>query len=224
MTRDRPRSSFRRTLQLLRRSFRRLGTRGVFQSLYHSRRTVGRPTGLFVSGDTVVQVDSDARFDVPGRFLIGYDPMSEDNLLRVENGGALTVRGPQTIALKSGSRVNVDGGDLEIGDATFTGRCEIHCLDRVTIGDGCGIGDRVVIRDGHPHTSFVDGASVPATAPVTVEDDVAIPGHAILKQGTTIGEGAIIATGSVVTRDVPPGTLVAGTPATVRKTNVDWDW
>jgi acetyltransferase-like isoleucine patch superfamily enzyme len=82
----------------------------------------------------------------------------------------------------------------------------------------------VVIRDGHPHTSFVDGASVPATAPVTVEDDVAIPGHAILKQGTTIGEGAIIATGSVVTRDVPPGTLVAGTPATVRKTNVDWDW
>jgi acetyltransferase-like isoleucine patch superfamily enzyme len=53
---------------------------------------------------------------------------------------------------------------------------------------------------------------------ITVEDDVWIGSGALVTDGVTIGQGAVIAAGSVVTRDVPPHTLVAGAPArTIRE-------
>jgi acetyltransferase-like isoleucine patch superfamily enzyme len=48
---------------------------------------------------------------------------------------------------------------------------------------------------------------------ITVEDDVWIGSGAIVTDGVTIGAGAVVAAGSVVTKDVPPRTLVAGSPA-----------
>jgi len=48
---------------------------------------------------------------------------------------------------------------------------------------------------------------------ITVQDDVWIGSGAIVTDGVTIGEGAVVAAGSVVTRDVPPRTVVAGAPA-----------
>jgi carbonic anhydrase/acetyltransferase-like protein (isoleucine patch superfamily) len=51
-------------------------------------------------------------------------------------------------------------------------------------------------------------------AGITIEDDVWIGSGAIVTDGTTIGKGAVVAAGSVVTRDVPPHTVVCGVPAT----------
>jgi acetyltransferase-like isoleucine patch superfamily enzyme len=48
---------------------------------------------------------------------------------------------------------------------------------------------------------------------ITIEDDVWIGAGAIVTDGVRIGQGAVVAAGSVVTRDVPPRTLVAGSPA-----------
>jgi acetyltransferase-like isoleucine patch superfamily enzyme len=53
---------------------------------------------------------------------------------------------------------------------------------------------------------------------ITVEDDVWIGSGAILTDGVTVGKGAVIGAGSVVTRDVPSYTVVAGIPARVIKT------
>lgn len=55
-------------------------------------------------------------------------------------------------------------------------------------------------------------------APVTIGAHAWIGLNCIILKGVTIGEGAMIAAGSVVTRDVPPGTLAAGVPARVIKT------
>lgn len=52
-------------------------------------------------------------------------------------------------------------------------------------------------------------------APVTIEDRVWIGFNAIILKGVTLGEGAIVAAGAVVTKDVPPYTVVAGNPAQV---------
>ena len=53
------------------------------------------------------------------------------------------------------------------------------------------------------------------SSPITVEDDVWIGGNVCIYQNITIGARSVVAAGSVVTRDVPPDTLVGGTPAKV---------
>jgi acetyltransferase-like isoleucine patch superfamily enzyme len=50
------------------------------------------------------------------------------------------------------------------------------------------------------------------TAPVTIEDDVFIGMNCLILKGVTLGRGSVIGAGSVVTKDVPPHTMVAGNP------------
>jgi acetyltransferase-like isoleucine patch superfamily enzyme len=56
---------------------------------------------------------------------------------------------------------------------------------------------------------------------ITIEDDVWIGSGAIVTDGTTVGKGAVVAAGSVVTRDVPPHTVVGGSPARVLRQVAD---
>ena len=53
----------------------------------------------------------------------------------------------------------------------------------------------------------------PSAQPVTIEDDVLIGANAVVLEGVRVGKGAIVAAGAVVTKDVEPYTVVAGTPA-----------
>ena len=53
--------------------------------------------------------------------------------------------------------------------------------------------------------------------PIVIGDDVFIGARCIITKGVTIGNGAVIGAGSVVTRDVPPNTIVAGNPARIVK-------
>ena len=67
-----------------------------------------------------------------------------------------------------------------------------------------------------PETTIVD-------APVTIGDRVWIGCRATVLKGVTIGDGAVVAACSVVTRDVPPRALVAGNPARVVREDVTWE-
>ena len=64
---------------------------------------------------------------------------------------------------------------------------------------------------------FVDGGGK-----ITIGNKVWIATNAMVLPGVTIGDGAIIAAGAVVTHDVPPQCMVAGVPAKVVKENVEW--
>lgn len=86
----------------------------------------------------------------------------------------------------------------------------------ITIGDGVMVGPFAVIsssdhdlsRPGIPMTSLDH-----ILAPVTIGDDVWIGAHASILKGVTIGHGAVVAAGAVVTSDVAPLSVVAGMPA-----------
>ena len=79
---------------------------------------------------------------------------------------------------------------------------------RATVGDDCHIGAGAVLA----------GVVEPASAtPVVVEDRVLIGANAVVLEGVRIGAGAVVAAGAVVTEDVPPGAVVAGTPARIIK-------
>jgi acetyltransferase-like isoleucine patch superfamily enzyme len=57
-----------------------------------------------------------------------------------------------------------------------------------------------------------------STNPVTIGDDIWIGANAVILPGVTIGDHSVVAAGAVVTKDVPPHTLVAGVPAKIIKT------
>lgn len=57
----------------------------------------------------------------------------------------------------------------------------------------------------------------PSKTPVIIEDDVVIGANAVILEGVKVGKGAVVAAGSVVTKDVPSGSVVAGSPAKIIK-------
>lgn len=84
----------------------------------------------------------------------------------------------------------------------------------ITIGANCAISWNCTILDSDMHSISYDGQHwEDDTAPIAIADDVWIGCNAVILKNVTIGRGAVVAAGSVVTRDVPPHTLVAGVPA-----------
>ncbi len=125
------------------------------------------------------------------------------------------------VLLAEGVRLHLRdaGARLEIGDGSFLNyRTEVIAHERVTIGRGCLLAWDVQVLDSDSHR--IDGA--PHTAPVVLGDRVWIGCRATVLKGVTVGDGAIVAAGSVVTRDVPPQALVGGNPARVLRTGVSW--
>jgi acetyltransferase-like isoleucine patch superfamily enzyme len=114
--------------------------------------------------------------------------------------------------------IGSESASLDVGAFTFIGQgTEIEISHLVTIGRGGLIAPGVYITD-HNHDTRPGPPMYlrPCiAAPVRIGDDVWIGTNAVILPGVTIGDGAVIAAGAVVTRDVPPGTIVAGVPARV---------
>lgn len=112
------------------------------------------------------------------------------------------------------------GAEIIIGDRTYINRrTEIMSKASVTIGKDCAISWDVVISDTDYHQ--IVGTS--STKPIVIGDEVWIGCKSTILKGVTIGKGAVVAAGSVVTKDVEAYTLVGGIPAKVIKRNVRWN-
>ncbi len=115
---------------------------------------------------------------------------------------------------------NENFSEIIIGNNTSIGdRTEIHSGNKVEIGNGCNISWDVCImdRDYHKFNSPTEEIK-----PIKIGNDVWIGCNVLILKGVTIGDGAVIAAGSVVTKDVAPKTLVGGNPAKVIKENIYW--
>jgi acetyltransferase-like isoleucine patch superfamily enzyme len=111
------------------------------------------------------------------------------------------------------------GTDTRIGRNVFINQnCTLYDLGGVEIGDDVMIGPNVsIITSGHPLEPSQRRAGVTA-APIAIGRNVWIAAGATIIGGVTVGENSVVAAGAVVTRDVPPNTLVAGVPAKVIRT------
>ena len=108
------------------------------------------------------------------------------------------------------------GPDIRVGRNVFINQnCTFYDLGGLDIGDDVMIGPNVsLITSGHPVSPTQRRASVTAK-PIVIERNVWIAAGATIIGGVTVGENSVVAAGSVVTKDVPPNTLVGGNPAKV---------
>lgn len=143
-------------------------------------------------------------FRWPGNFF-------EPTTFIIEEGGRCTVKG--NFKLACGCKVVVGPeGHLDLkGGVGINNYGNLACFERITIGRNAHIGPEVLIRDSDSHSTGEGGR--PPTQPVTIGDHVWIGLRAIILKGVTIGDGAVVAAGSIVTKDVAPHTLVGGNPA-----------
>lgn len=152
-----------------------------------------------------------------GRFL-----QARKHIRIIRNNGFIELG--DTVKIFSGVKLSVYGTDhramLKIGSHVSIGdRTEIHCGKNIAIGDHCVIAWDVVILDHDYHRL---NSPTQVHKPVRIEDHVWIGCRAIILKGVRIGKGSVVAAGSVVTRDVPENTLVAGNPAKIVKTDIYW--
>jgi acetyltransferase-like isoleucine patch superfamily enzyme len=97
---------------------------------------------------------------------------------------------------------------------------EITCASKITIGEGATIARDVVIRDYDGHT--IEATDYKIAKPIIIGKHVWIGNRAMILKGVTIGDGAIVAAGAIVTKDVSAGAVVAGVPAQAIKENAKW--
>ena len=129
----------------------------------------------------------------------------------------------KTASIGNGAQIK----ESQIGRYSYAYDC---CLIRTTVGAFCSIASKTIIGGGRHPTNWVSSSPVfyknknvlktnfattefNEYAQTTIGNDVWIGSQCIIKGGVTIGDGAIIGMGSVVTKDVPPYEIWAGNPA-----------
>ncbi|GGG79766.1 sugar O-acetyltransferase [Edaphobacter dinghuensis] len=108
------------------------------------------------------------------------------------------------------------GDEIRVGRNVFVNQnCTFYDLGGLDIGDDVMIGPNVsLITASHPLEPS-ERRAVTIGRPIVIERNVWIAAGATIIGGVTVGENSVVAAGSVVTRDVPPNTLVGGNPARV---------
>jgi acetyltransferase-like isoleucine patch superfamily enzyme len=156
----------------------------------------------------------------PGCLLVGcqwQDGFHRPTQFVVRDGGRCLIEGTFRIFENSAVWVN-PGSVLRLGSGYINSGLSLSVFGSVSIGHGVAIGENVAIRDSDNHRLADRQAD---SAPIEIGDRVWIGMNATILKGVRIGAGAVVASGAVVTREVPAGTLVAGVPARPLR-RVEW--
>lgn len=113
-------------------------------------------------------------------------------------------------------KIVADDASLLLGEYVFVGRgSEFDVLQKITVGDHTVIAPGCFITD-HNHGLAPDSRidqQISKASPVQIGNDVWLGAKVVVVAGVKIGDGAVVGANSVVTRDVPPMAVVAGSPA-----------
>lgn len=128
----------------------------------------------------------------------------------IQKGARLWVGENATLRLERGSAIGP--------------RCTVNVESGLVVGERTRISWEVQLLDTDFHRiTRPDGGVLPHTAPIRIGRHVLVGTGAMILKGVTIGDGAVVAAGSVVTREVEAGAIVAGNPAKRLGDASDWE-
>lgn len=186
--------------------------------LFLSKSTVG------FSGQCIIQAN-DIRF---GMIKIGQNfHTNRPNtgiFFNIKKGGILLFKGTANIGYNTSIEIG-EHGILEIGNnfATSYGAV-IYAYHKISIGDDCRIGWNTVLMDTSFHSlKKMSGEKTKGYAPISIGNNVWIPSFCRVMPGAIIPDYIVFGSGSFISKDysdLPPRTLLAGTPLSVKKTGI----
>lgn len=169
-----------------------------------------------------IVIDKSAQIVLNGMLTLGSKENREstsETRFSLGRKSSLIING--NFSIGSGSDIRVfDNGELILNGGGCRAGVQIVCFKRITIGKGCAIARDAIIRDTDAH-QLINSTHL-MTQEVFIGEHVWVGNRAIIMKGVTIGNGAVIAAGSIVTKDVPEKCIVAGVPAKVIRENVEW--
>ena len=178
---------------------------------------------ILVYKNAVIKRDKGSNFDIKGKLRFGATWNGINHFrssIAAKNLSHLIVEGE--FSAYEGCIITIEkGATLKIGSGYINSNSRIYCFHKITIGKDVAISEEVTIRDSDNHRVLYDGYEM--SKPIVIGDRVWIGFQATILKGVTIGEGAIIAAGALVAKDVPPNCLVGGVPATILKRNITWE-
>lgn len=126
-----------------------------------------------------------------------------------------------TFDIYSGASISITkNATLVLGSGYANRNLNLACFERIEIGENVFISENVTIRDSDDHSIFPGKRK--STMPIRIGNHVWIGLNVTILKGVTIGNGAVIAAGSLVNKDVPENVLVAGVPAKIIKEDIQW--
>jgi len=209
------------------RQLRDIGLRGGLKSMYHSIRQTGRPSSLVITSEVITEIHPETEFEIGNRLTVGTGrrgashPRIARSKFHTESNSTVQHTGEDMAIIGPGSVLHIEG-NFSMGDSYINSHARILCGNEITIGDDVSIAWNVQMIDDDRHDLTVAGELTERTAPIDIKDDVWIGHDVSIHKGVAIHTGSVVASNSVVTADVPPNTLVAGTPAKVVRQEVNW--
>jgi acetyltransferase-like isoleucine patch superfamily enzyme len=157
-----------------------------------------------------------------GRFVFNASWVINDpfpSILSIAENASLIVK--DTFYIYSGSKIYINpNARLELGSGYINSNLNLSCFKSIVIGKNVAISENVTIRDSDNHS--ICPHINPISKPIVIKDNVWIGINVTILKGVTIGEGAVIAAGSLVNKDIPAKCLAGGVPAKVIKENIEW--
>jgi acetyltransferase-like isoleucine patch superfamily enzyme/coenzyme F420-reducing hydrogenase beta subunit len=169
-----------------------------------------------------ILVDKSAHIELNEKIILGWTQFRKSRIetrLYVGKSASFFVNG--YFKVYNGSDIRVyPNGTLIVNGGFCNNGVQITCGKKITIGKDCAIAREAIIRDYDAHGLLDSGYE--SAKEISIGDHVWIGNRAIILKGVTIGNGAVIAAGAIVTKDVPEKCLAAGVPAKVIRENVAW--
>lgn len=199
---------------------------GIIKTLYYSLRY---KTKIMASWKS--KIKNKGTLSVKGELILGMSVprtgeighiSSDSPVIQIGRRGRFVIDGK--FIMYPGSKVIIaPEGKIKVGKNTFIHSfSKIISLNNIEIGDRCAISWNVQIMDTDVHKIIIDNKPQIETKPIKIGNDVWIGSEAIILKGVKIGDGAIVAAGSIVTKDVPANSIVAGNPAKIVKNDIKW--